>query len=97
MFAHRRVACTASRGCGSAQFDDATDEIDEDLEERDELSETIVSGEDLEEIKDAVLDDGDRRAGVENANVLIDDADGDDGAGGQRSQSWKLSNVDLAR
>jgi len=49
MFAHRRVACTARRGWGSAQVDDATDEIEEDREDREDRSDIIESGEDMEE------------------------------------------------
>jgi len=56
MFAHRRVACTASLGGGSAQFDDATDEIEEDREDREDKSDTIESGEDMEE-EDRANDD----------------------------------------
>ena len=63
MFAHRRVACTANLGGGSAQFDDATDEIDDDLEERDETSETIDSG---DENVEADFANDDRRADVGN-------------------------------
>lgn len=63
MFAHRRVACTANLGGGSAQFDDATDEIDDDLEEREETSETIDSG---DENVEADLANDDRRADVGN-------------------------------
>ena len=82
MFAQRRVACTANLGGGSAQFDDATDEIDEDLEDRDEISERIVSGDDTEE---ADLANEDRRAENEN------------GAGALGVHWWGLSRVDLAR
>ncbi len=49
MFACRRDASTASRGCGSAQFEEAFDEIDEDLEEREDRSDNIESGDDIEE------------------------------------------------
>lgn len=94
IFAHRRDACAAKPSGRSAQFDDATDEIDEDLEDRDELSESIDSGEDLEEVDDVVLAERDRRAGVENASALID---GGVGVGAQLFQPENLSNVDLAR
>lgn len=63
MFAHRRVACTANLGGGSAQFDDATDEIDEDREERVEKSEIIDSG---DETVEADLASDARRAEVGN-------------------------------
>lgn len=49
MFAHRRVACTAKLDSGSAQFDEATDEIDEDLEDREEVSEISDSGDESED------------------------------------------------
>jgi hypothetical protein len=64
-FAHRRVACTASRGwLFGAQVDDTTDEIDEDREERDEdeTSETIDSGDDADDVVDCASED--RRADV---------------------------------
>ena len=63
MFAHRRVACTANLGGWSAQFDDATDEIDDDLEERVETSEIIDSG---DENVEADFASDDRRADVGN-------------------------------
>ena len=63
MFAHRRVACTAKLGGGSAHLDDATDEIDDDLEERVETSEIIDSG---DENVEADLANDDRRADVGN-------------------------------
>lgn len=63
MFAQRRVACTANLGGGSAQFDDATDEIDDDLEEREETSDIIDSG---DENVEADLANDDRRADVGN-------------------------------
>ena len=54
MFAHRFVACIARGflGVGSAQCDDAIEDIEEDLEDlvdRDEVSEIIDSGEDAKE------------------------------------------------
>lgn len=82
MFAHRRVACTANLGGGSAQFDDATDEIDDDLEDRVETSEIIDSG---DENTEADLANDDRRADVGN------------GAGAFGFHGWGLSKVDLAR
>lgn len=63
MFAHRRVACTANLGGGSAQFDDATDDIEDDLEDREDTSEIIDSGDETEEID---LANEDRRADVGN-------------------------------
>lgn len=63
IFAHRRVACTANLGGGSAQFDDATDEIEEDREDRDETSETMDSGDDIEDVD---LANDDLRAEVGN-------------------------------
>ena len=61
MFAHRRVACTASRLDGAgAQFDDATDEIEDDREGRDDTFEYAVemsdnaSGDDMIEADVAV-------------------------------------------
>ena len=61
MFAHRRVAWTANLGGGSAQFDDATDEIEDDLEERDVTSDTIDSGDEKVDV-DWASDD--RRSGL---------------------------------
>lgn len=61
MFAHRRVAWTARLGGGSAQFDDATDEMDDDLEDRVETSEIIDSG---DESVEADIASDDRRADV---------------------------------
>lgn len=49
MFAHRRVACTADFGNGGAQFDDATDEIEDDQMGRELMLEIIDSGEETEE------------------------------------------------
>ena len=63
MFAQRRVAFTANLGGGSAQFDDATDEIDEDLEDRDDTSDIIDSGDETDEVD---LANEDRRADVGN-------------------------------
>ena len=63
IFAHRRVAWTASLGGGSAQFEDAIDEIDDDLEDRVETSDIIDSGDDIEEVD---LANEDRRADVGN-------------------------------
>jgi hypothetical protein len=61
--AHRRVAWTARRGwLPGAQFDEVTDEIEEDLEERVETSETIDSGEEADEVVDCARDE--RRAEV---------------------------------
>lgn len=82
MFAHRRAACTANLGSGSAQFDDATDEIDDDLEERVETSDIMDSGD--ENVEADVAND-DRRADVGN------------GAGAFGFHWWGLSRVDLAR
>lgn len=64
MFAHRRVACTANFGSESAQFDDATDDIEDDREDREVTSEIIDSGDDTEETERA---NEDRREGVGNA------------------------------
>lgn len=64
MFAHRRVASTANLGSGRAQFDDAIDEIDEDLEDRDESPEIMDPGEEIDDIE---LVNEDRRADVEGA------------------------------
>lgn len=61
MLAHRRVACTASIGSGSAQFEDAPDKIDEDLEDWEDTSEIIDSGEEPEEVE---LANDERRLGV---------------------------------
>lgn len=61
MLAHRRVACTASFGGGSAQVEDTTDDIEEDLEGREEVSEIIDSGDETEEV-DCASDD--RREGM---------------------------------
>ena len=61
MFAHRRDASTARRGCGSAQFEEAFDEIEEDLEEREDRSSIIDSGDDIVETD---LASEDRRAEV---------------------------------
>lgn len=61
MFARRRDASIASRGCGSAQFEEAFDEIDEDLEEREDRSDITEFGDATEET-DRVRED--RRADV---------------------------------
>lgn len=53
IFAHRRVACNANLGGGSAQFDDATDEIEDDLVDREPTSEIIDSGEETDETEQA--------------------------------------------
>lgn len=56
MFAHRRVACTAIVGNGGAQFDDATDEIEDDLVGREVTLEITDSGEETEETERAKED-----------------------------------------
>jgi len=53
MFAHRRVACTAKLGCGSAHGNDVTDEIEEDREDRVEVSEIMDSGDEAEDAERA--------------------------------------------
>lgn len=66
MLAQRRVAKAAKPpglGSGSAHAEDATEQIEEDREERDDTSEIIDSGEDNDEL---VWARDDRRADVEN-------------------------------
>lgn len=64
MLAHRRVANAAKPpglGGGSAHAEDATEQIEDDREERDDTSEIMDSGEDTDEL-DWAIDD--RRADV---------------------------------
>lgn len=81
MLAHRRVAWTANRGRESAQID-ATDEIDEDLDEREDTSDTMDSGDENVEL-DVAREE--RRADIGN------------GSGSVGFQQLTLSRVDLAK
>ena len=89
MFAHRRVACTAKfLGCDGAQVDEATDEIEDDREGREEASEYCVETSDIdsgEDIDDADATSEDRRTTVGKPSETL----------GFHSDVW--SRVDLAR